>query len=274
MRAMTILTGLVSVMVMLPASALAQAGTAAAADLPEASLLRERHIEGVGGRAALEQYQSSHALGTFEIPGQGIHGSLEVFAAAPNNLLVTIDIPGIGTVRTGYDGEVGWTIHPATGPMVMEGRQLDQIRQQADFIGVLHPERYIASTETVEETEFAGRPTYKVRVVTLWDEEYFEFFDKETGLLRTTGTSVASTLHPKWSNACWVRSSCSSSTKWSTIRWTGPCSSYRMRSGPSCPSRERAGSTEAAWWVGALAHVHERVSGAGSLRGPNQYASR
>ncbi len=183
MRAMTILTGLVSVMVMLPASALAQAGTAAAADLPEASLLRERHIEGVGGRAALEQYQSSHALGTFEIPGQGIHGSLEVFAAAPNNLLVTIDIPGIGTVRTGYDGEVGWTIHPATGPMVMEGRQLDQIRQQADFIGVLHPERYIASTETVEETEFAGRPTYKVRVVTLWDEEYFEFFDKETGLL-------------------------------------------------------------------------------------------
>lgn len=183
MRAMRRVTCLMSLTLMLPASAVAQAETAAAADLPDARVLRERHIEAVGGRAALERFQSSHAVGKFEIPAQGIHGALEVFAAAPNHLLVTIDVTGIGMVRTGYDGEVGWTIHPATGPMVMEGRQLDQIRQQADFYGILHPERYVASAETVEETEFAGQPAYKVKVVTHWDEEYFEFYDKETGLL-------------------------------------------------------------------------------------------
>lgn len=183
MKAMKALIGLVGMALVLPGAGLGQAATKATVELPAASVLRERHIDAIGGRAALERHRSSHALGKFDIAAQGIHGSLEIFAAAPNNLLVEIDVPGIGLVRNGYNGEIGWTIHPATGPMVMDGRQLDQMRQQADFYGVLQQERYIASTETVEEVEFAGRPSYRVKVITLWDEEYSEFFDRETGLL-------------------------------------------------------------------------------------------
>jgi hypothetical protein len=186
MRALKSLMGLLSVAAVLPAVTLAQEGEASVAtavSLPPAMQLRERHIEAVGGRAALERYQSSHAVGQFQVPSQGLHGTLEVFAAAPSKLLVKIDIPGIGLVRNGYDGEVGWTINPAMGPMVMDGLRLDQMRQQADFRGLLHLERYVVSGETVEESEFAGRLCYRVKIVTKWDEEYSEFFDKETGLL-------------------------------------------------------------------------------------------
>lgn len=149
----------------------------------EADAVYTRFVEASGGRAALERYTSSRAVGQFSMPAQGITGDLEVFAAAPNRLLVRVDIPGIGMVRNGYDGTVGWSVNPAMGPMVLDGRMLDQMRQQADFLGPLNIEAYVDSASVVEETEFEGRPCQKVRVVTKWGEEYVEFYDLETGLL-------------------------------------------------------------------------------------------
>jgi hypothetical protein len=148
----------------------------------EAAAVYERMVEAVGGREALEQYTSTHALGEFSLPAQGIQGNLEIFTAAPHFFLVEVDIPGVGTVRSGYNGEVGWTINPATGPMIMEGNQLNQMRQQADFAGPLNIEAYVDSASVVEEAEFGGKMCQKVRLVTNWGEEYFEFYDVETGL--------------------------------------------------------------------------------------------
>ena len=142
----------------------------------------ERMVEAVGGRAMLEQYTSAHAFGEFSLPAQGIQGDVQVFTAAPNYFLLEVEIPGIGMVRSGYNGEVAWTLNPATGPMILEGNQLNQMRQQADFLGPLNVEAYVDSASVVEETEFAGKMCQKVRVVTNWGEEYFEFYDVTTGL--------------------------------------------------------------------------------------------
>jgi len=142
----------------------------------------ERLVEALGGRAALERYSSAHAVGTFSVPAQGIEGDLEVFTAAPNLLAVRVEIPAFGTVTTGYDGEVGWSMNPAMGPMVLDGNQLQQMRQQADFFGPLNMEAYVDSAEVVGEEQFEGTMCQKVRVVTKWGEEYFEFYDVATGL--------------------------------------------------------------------------------------------
>lgn len=152
----------------------------------EAHAVYERQVEAVGGRAALEQYSSSRAVGGFSMPAQGIEGDFEVFAAAPNLFLLTVDIPGIGVVRSGYNGEVAWTVNPATGPMLLEGNQLQQMRQQADFLGPLNIEQYLDSAAVVEETTFGGRTCQKVRADTKWGEAYFEFYDVATGLLAGT----------------------------------------------------------------------------------------
>jgi len=169
---------------MLSIAALASAPAAMAQEaLPSAKDLYARYIEALGGEAALTQHTSSHVTGSFSAPAQGIDGTLEIFSAAPMLLRLNIEIPGIGTVESGSDGKTFWTVNPAVGPMIMEGTMLDQARQQADFYGQLHPERYVASSETVERTDFEGKPCYKVRVVTKWDEEYFELYDEATGLL-------------------------------------------------------------------------------------------
>lgn len=159
-----------------PASAIAQA-------LPDAEDIVARYVEAIGGRRAVMSAQGYHATGTFDVPAQGISGNFETYAAAPNRVVFTADVPGLGTVGGGYDGTTGWSLNPATGPMVLDGRMLEQMQQQANFHAAFHGDDYVASMETVEEADFEGVACYKVKIVTTWDEEYFEFFDRESGLL-------------------------------------------------------------------------------------------
>jgi hypothetical protein len=107
---------------------------------------------------------------------------MEMFGAAPNRLFTIMDMPGVGQVRTGYDGEVAWTINPMMGPMLIEGATLRQLKQQADFYSVLFPERYVDTFEPVTSKDFEGKVCYEVRVVTKWGEEYLEYYDVATGL--------------------------------------------------------------------------------------------
>ena len=148
-----------------------------------AQAVYQRYVEALGGRAALEQYSSNTAIGEFSMPAQGITGDLEVHAMAPNLLAIRVEIPGIGVVRTGYNGEVAWSVNPMMGPMVLEGLMLNQMRQQADFKGPLNIQAYIDTAEVVGEENFDGRPCQKIRLVTKWGEEYFEYYDVATGLL-------------------------------------------------------------------------------------------
>jgi hypothetical protein len=148
-----------------------------------AQAVYERFVEALGGRDAMELYEQSTATGTFSMPSQGINGDLLVQAMAPNLLAIEVNIPAIGVVRQGFDGEVGWSMNPMTGPMVLEGAMLDQLRQQADFLGPLNMQAYVDSADVVGEEEFDGRACQNVRLVTKWGEEYFEYYDVATGLM-------------------------------------------------------------------------------------------
>jgi hypothetical protein len=151
--------------------------------LPEGRKVIDRYIEAIGGKDVIVNQPARMVKGRLEIPAQGIGGDMEIYAAPPNKLSTKVEIAGIGAIRAGYNGKVGWTMNPMVGPMLLEGRMLDQMRHQADATASLHPEDLIASVETVEMVEFEGHNCYKVKVTTRWEEEYFEFFDVESGLM-------------------------------------------------------------------------------------------
>lgn len=151
--------------------------------LPDGREVIDRYVKAIGGKDIIVNQGSRMVKGRLDVPAQGVGGDLEVYAAPPNKLSTKIEIPGIGAIRAGFNGEVGWSMNPMMGPMLLEGRMLDQIRQQAHFNAPLHPEELIASVETVEMVEFEGHNCYKVKVTTRWEEEYFEFFDVDSGLM-------------------------------------------------------------------------------------------
>ncbi len=153
------------------------------ASLPSGEEIRERYVNALGGASALRAPKSSHAVGQLEMPAQGISASMEVFAAAPNQLYTTMNLTGVGLITSGFDGEVGWTLNQMVGPVLLEGTTLDQLKQQADFYGVLDPTAHIESFEPTSRKDFEGKACYEVTVVTTWGEQYVEYYEVDTGLL-------------------------------------------------------------------------------------------
>jgi hypothetical protein len=150
--------------------------------LPTARALIDRHIKAIGGRQAVLSHSSSRATGTFTVTGQGLKGTLDVIAAKPNRNMVKINLPGLGEIVEGHDGQHAWTNSPMTGPMLLEGRQLEDKRFDADYYSELHDDGRYQSMTTVERVDFEGRPCYKVRLVRKNGSEDFEFYDADTGL--------------------------------------------------------------------------------------------
>lgn len=171
---------LLSVLALAPLGAREAPQSAAA--LPAARALIDGYIKAMGGREAVLAQTSVRATGTFSIPASGLTGTVEVLRAKPNKFLQKQSMPGIGEIVEGFDGTIGWTISPLTGPALLEGKQLEQTKFYADFFEDLKQSDRYTSMTTVEKTTFEGRPVYKVKLVTKDGNEDFEFYDVETGL--------------------------------------------------------------------------------------------
>lgn len=169
-----------------PAVPKAPAAAKAAAEdasLPAARDVLDRHVKAIGGREAVLSHKSAHATGTFSVPSSGMVGTIETFGAAnPDRVVVRITIPGLGEMANGFDGSHGWAMTPMTGPMLQQGKELDQTRLDADFYGELRDSKKYSSMKTIEKTVFEGRPCYKLSLVRKDGNEDFEFYDVENGL--------------------------------------------------------------------------------------------
>jgi len=150
--------------------------------LPTAQQIMERHAKGVGGKDAFTHHKFQHATGTMAIPAQKVSGKLEVFAARPNKLVMKVAMPGLGDVTTGFNGEIGWVSTAITGPMLLEGKMLEEVATQADFDQALHNPADYKVMEVLGKEEFNGEECYKVKLVHNRGFESTEFFSVKTGL--------------------------------------------------------------------------------------------
>ena len=151
-------------------------------DLPSARSIIDRHIKAIGGRAAILAHTSSHATGTMKMSGAEITGVLDIYGAKPDKSLLKIDLGGIGVVYEGFDGVHAWSISPLTGPMLTQGKELEEKKFDADFYGDLHEEGRYTSMKTLEKTAFEGRQCYKISLIKKDGGEDIEYYDVETGL--------------------------------------------------------------------------------------------
>jgi len=154
----------------------------AALKLPSARSIIDRYITAIGGRKAILSHSSSHATGTMSVPGSGMTGTLEIYGAKPNKSLVKINIGGIGEVLEGFDGKIGWSMSPMTGPRLTEGKELEEKVFDADFYSDLHDEGRYTSMTTVDKVTFDGRACYKISLIRKSGAEDFDFYEVETGL--------------------------------------------------------------------------------------------
>ena len=150
--------------------------------LPLARDIVARHVAAIGGEAAYNAVKSVRLRGRFELTGQNISANFEMLAARPSKLLLHVDIPGLGVNESGYDGKVGWSLNPQTGPRLLTGRELDELATDANFDSTLHPASEFKELTTIGRTSYDGRLAFKLRAVFNSGVEQTEYFDAETGL--------------------------------------------------------------------------------------------
>lgn len=163
---------------LLPSLAMAQN-----APLPAAKDLVAKHVAAIGGRDAVLRHPFFRAKGTFGMPAAGMTGELEVAAGQPNLIAMKITIPGVGDVLQGFDGTHAWAMDPFQGPRLIEGLELAQMMDEAEFASVLRESENIASMETTEIATVGGQQCYKVKVTRTSGRETFDCYSVDSGLL-------------------------------------------------------------------------------------------
>lgn len=151
--------------------------------LPAAEELIDRHVEAVGGRGAVLGHTSSRVTGTFSMPSAGIEGTLVTESAAPDLSITRVEIPGLGIILSGFDGTVGWSVDPNLGPRLLEGNELEAVKEGGSRLAAVRDASLFDVRETVERTEMNSEACFKVRLVWKSGRETFDCYSVETGLM-------------------------------------------------------------------------------------------
>lgn len=143
----------------------------------------DRYVEAVGGREAIESVTTRVAKGTFELPDLGVSGETEIYAKAPNKLLVVINLPGVGVSRTGYNGSTGWSQDQQTGLRKLSGNELISMKRDSDFYRDVRLKEIYSSLSFTGKDTINGRETYVVEAVPPEGGSEKMYFDAKTGLI-------------------------------------------------------------------------------------------
>jgi hypothetical protein len=167
----------------LPLSAAEKETTQATSEsLPSPRQILEKFEQAIGGAEAFARHDSQYATGMVDMSAQGLKGTMQVFAARPNKMKMVVNIEGIGAITTAYDGSHGWISNPLTGPMLLDGKKLQQIATEADYDHSLHKPDDYKTMELLGKEQFAGDECYKLHLIHRSGFETIEYFSVKTGL--------------------------------------------------------------------------------------------
>jgi Outer membrane lipoprotein-sorting protein len=142
----------------------------------------DKSIEAQGGRAAYEKLHSIVITGTMEVKSVGIKGSLTSYHAAPDKMLVEVEIQGLGTIRDGSDGKIAWEVSAMQGPRLKEGDEKAIALREGDFNSSLHWRDHYKTAVTEGIVKVDGKDCYKIVLTPNEGSPETQYIDKETNL--------------------------------------------------------------------------------------------
>jgi hypothetical protein len=187
--------GLLAAAIILTAAPL----SAATADMPGPEVLLQRHIEAIGGAAALRQAQSLSFKGEVSLPFlKGAKAPIEFLFQAPDRFyclfryhhaffgFVKVPFFARRQAECGYDGTNGWLVDFERRVEPLYGTDEAFMRGLLDKFSPLCFSRSFRLIRTLDVVKFADRDCYRVLLVFPFGEHAFEFYDVKTGLLAGT----------------------------------------------------------------------------------------
>jgi hypothetical protein len=162
-----------------------KSATTPVANAPTPRELLDKHVKAIGGEEAARKQTSRTSTIRVELAGMpGVGASMTLQSKAPDKMLMSMNVPGVGDVKQGHNGVVGWSIDPMSGPLLLEEKALRQMKREADFHRDINLLTHYPTAETLGEREFAGGKCWDVKMSNADGETLNVFFDQGTGLMR------------------------------------------------------------------------------------------
>jgi len=150
---------------------------------PTAEAIVERFIEATGGRGAWESLTSIRGLGTIEVVGAPVQGSVAIYQTA-DGFRRSVDAGGAGAQVTIRRGDEAWVARPGGGVKPLAGAELLKMQRDQSFNPLLDPSKIYASLTVKGVEEVEGAQAWVIRCVPGNDPEAedLRYFDIESGL--------------------------------------------------------------------------------------------
>jgi len=163
-----------------------------AADLPSGESLIRKALEGSGGEAAIAKVKTAAMSGSVEMGGGSLVGTVSVFQGSGKSYTV-IELPGIGKIEEGFDGETAWEMNAIQGVRIKDGTEKALAARNANMSVLLGWRDLYTAATTLGEDTVDGRPAWQVELTPKTGKPETFYFDKESGLpVRMTMTVAMS----------------------------------------------------------------------------------
>jgi len=171
---------------------------AATPNLPSPEALLQRHIEAIGGAAALRQAQSLSFKGEVSLPFLKAKAPIEFLFQAPDRFycqfryhhaffgFLKVPFFAMRQAECGYDSTNGWLVDFDRKVEALYGTDEAFMRGLLDKFSPLCFSRNFPLARTLNVERFGDRDCYRVLVVFPFGEHGFEFYDVKSGLLAGT----------------------------------------------------------------------------------------
>lgn len=160
---------------------------------PSADQVLDSYVKALGGKEALQKINSRISKGSYKISSTGINADLEMYAKAPNSIMLKINISKTESIQRVFNGTQGWAkdisldeVRPITGS------ELSLLETKADFywptkIKTLYPKLSFKEKDIIE-ISLPNKTIDKKEVYVLESEEEKKptetfYFDTKSGLL-------------------------------------------------------------------------------------------
>ena len=164
--------------------------------LPSAADVVAKHVAAIGGRDAILKITSMKQTGAMEITAAGMTADLEMIAVAPNKQSMKLNLAGLGEILSGTDGTVAWSVNPMQGARLLEGKELSQMKEQADFAAsMLFAADRFSSMTNEGVVDFAGEKAYKIKMVRKdTNNEMWQYFSVANALQLGSEATIVSEM--------------------------------------------------------------------------------
>ena len=160
--------------------------------LPSARQLFARHLQAIGGEAALKRIASRRMKGT-RFSSEGWSAPVEIDQQAPNAWIASFTLQA--RFISAWDGAHGWN-HDDQGYHDVDSKDLSELRQDAEFYRDIKLNELFRGAETSGRDMINGRAVYVVHANDADGQPKALYFDVETGLLSRIAGSDPSAFGP------------------------------------------------------------------------------